>query len=105
MTYSCTNPFWSTEGGDAIDVLWDHPDFGEIPFTATPHDVESYGREIFNEAVAEAYGPVVSFMDSHWYSTVNNNQWNGETYNIGDLMISPTGVQPPNSTQTPPPQF
>lgn len=33
-----------------IDCEIDHPDFGRIPFTASPDDVEPHGREIFDIA-------------------------------------------------------
>jgi hypothetical protein len=104
MTYSCSQPYEATSTGLAIDVIWDNPALGPIPFTATPDDVETYGREIYQEAISGEYGPLVSYADSHWYSTTDNNVWEGQTYSLGSLMLSPLGVQPPNSTQTPPPQ-
>jgi hypothetical protein len=39
-----------------------------------------------------------------WFSTTDNNIWEGKIYNTGDMMISYNGTQPPNSTQTPPPR-
>jgi len=104
MAYLCSQPYEFDTSGENIQLIWDHPEFGPIPFGASPNDVETYGREIFWSAAAGEYGPVVSYADSHWYSTVNNNVWGGRTYSIGDSMISPLGVRPPNSTQTPPPQ-
>jgi len=104
MKYSCSQPYQVSDKGGAINVIWDHPTYGPIPFLATPGDVEPHGVEIYNEALAGDYGPVVSYADSHWNSTVDNNEWNGNIYGLGQPMISPTGVQPPNSTQTPPPK-
>lgn len=43
---------------DTIDVILNHPIYGEIPFTASRNDSEIYGREIFAEADAEQYGKV-----------------------------------------------
>lgn len=34
----------------AIEMELNHPVFGWIPFTAVPHDVELYGRELFDAA-------------------------------------------------------
>jgi|694.fasta_scaffold11123_8 hypothetical protein len=104
MAYSCSQPYHFSEIQAGISLTWNHPTFGPIPFLAMPNDVEPYGVEIYNEALAGEYGPVVSYADSHWYSTTDGNVWQGKTYGVGGLMISPTGEQPPNSTQTPPPQ-
>lgn len=84
-----------------ISCIWDHPQFGPIPFAADPNDCTTYGPEIYAAAVAGEYGPVVSYADSHWYSTVDNNNWEGYTYTLGQLMISSTGQQPPNSSNQP----
>lgn len=104
MKYSCSQPYHFSNKEEGINLIWNHPTYGPIPFLAVPNDVEPHGVEIYNEALAGEYGPVVSYADSHWYSTVDNNVWNSVTYRIGQLMLSPTGVQPPNSTQTPPPK-
>jgi hypothetical protein len=103
MAYACSQPFEFSTSEQGISLIWDHPEYGPIPFLALPNDVEPHGVEIYHEAAAGMYGPVVSYADSHWYSTVDNNEWQGVTYFTGEMMISPTGVQPPNSTQTPPP--
>jgi hypothetical protein len=105
MTYSCSQPYCYFENNPGIHVIVDHPQLGPIPFLAVPDDSELHGREIYAEAAAGDYGPVVSYADSHWYSTIDNNLWNGMVYSIGSLMISPLGIQPPNSTQTAPPQL
>ena len=104
MTYSCSQPYIASETQAGVSLIWDHPTFGPIPFYAIPDDIEPTGVEIYDLAMAEEFGPVVSYADSHWYSTVDGNVWQGKTYGLGHLMVSPTGEQPPNSTQTPPPQ-
>jgi hypothetical protein len=35
-----------------IDCEIEHPNFGWIPFTADPHDVEPHGKEIYTAALA-----------------------------------------------------
>ena len=102
MTYQIYDCYYATDDDAFIACTWDHPTLGTIPFWATPTDVMPYGAEIYINAQRGEYGTLTSYADSHWYSTINDNIWLGGTYNIGDLMISPTGVQPPNSTDTPP---
>ena len=36
-----------------IDVEWNHPELGWIPFTASPDDVMPYGKLIHEQALAE----------------------------------------------------
>ena len=40
---------------------------------------------------------------SPWYCTVQGTVWEGESYNIGELMTSSDGTQPTNSTNLLPP--
>ena len=101
MTYSCTRPYYFQPDNQVISLIWDHPTLGPIPFHATPVDPEPYGQVIFAEAEAGEYGPLVSYADSHWYSTIDNNVWEGSTYGFASLMTSPLGVQPPNSSNEP----
>jgi hypothetical protein len=46
------NPVYNAFG--TIDCEIEHPQYGWIPFTASPADVEDYGRQIFDEAKAIA---------------------------------------------------
>ena len=71
--------------------------------TAMAQDSEITGREIYANLMNGDYGPIVSYEDSHWYSLVDNNLWNNMVHSFGDLMLSPTGSQPPNSTNKPVP--
>ena len=50
------NPIFTASG--AIDCEIEHPIYGWIPFTASPDDVEQYGREIF-EALKDSAAPYV----------------------------------------------
>jgi len=102
MTYSITQPYYSAPDNSGVACIWDNPTYGPIPFLALPTDTfTTYGPEIYAAAVAGEYGPVVSYADSHWYSVVDNNVWEGRTYTLGQLMLSPTGQQPPNSSNQP----
>jgi hypothetical protein len=46
---------------NAINCEVEHPQFGWIPFTASPDDVEQMGRDIYAQAVAGDYGPVATY--------------------------------------------
>lgn len=43
---------------DTIDVIYTHPIYGDIPFTAKRDDVELHGREIFAQAEKGNFGVV-----------------------------------------------
>lgn len=57
------NPQWSSEGNTTIDLVikWESIEF-ELPFTASPHDCEAHGREIFAAAAAGHFGAVVDYV-------------------------------------------
>lgn len=54
------NPQYNAAG--TIDLEINHPEFGWIPFTATPDDVEEHGRQIFAEALAGNFGPIAPYV-------------------------------------------
>ena len=43
--------------GGAIDVEYEHPEYGWIPFTASPDDSEELGRSIYAAAVKGEVAP------------------------------------------------
>jgi len=43
-----------------IDLELDHPVHGTIPFTASPDDPETHGRELYERAEKEDFGPVAA---------------------------------------------
>lgn len=49
-----------TQGG-FIDLEINHPDYGWIPFTASPDDVEAYGRGLYEMALGGAFGLVADY--------------------------------------------
>ena len=60
---SASNPVYSNAQNTAInlDVLFEG--FSEpIPFTATPHDTESYGIVLYNNALTGQYGTVEAYI-------------------------------------------
>jgi hypothetical protein len=44
------NPIFTAD--NSVDCEINHPQFGWIPFTADPSDVEAHGREIYAAAIA-----------------------------------------------------
>lgn len=46
----------------SVDVEMEHPEYGWIPFTASPDDVEAHGREIYQAAIAGDFGPVAEYI-------------------------------------------
>jgi len=54
------NPRYTAQGD--IDIELDHPEFGWIPFTASPNDVDNEGgRALFREIVAKEPGHVAPY--------------------------------------------
>jgi hypothetical protein len=45
-----------------IDLDIEHPEFGWIPFTASPNDVEEKGRDLYAQAIAGDFGPVAAYV-------------------------------------------
>lgn len=57
------NPRWANAEHTMLDLIikWDRIDV-ELPFTASPTDVEAHGRAIFEQAASGAFGPVAEFV-------------------------------------------
>lgn len=58
--YEIRNAQYNADG--TIDVEWNHPDYGWIPFTASPDDVTEYGRELFARVSAGEFGEVAEYV-------------------------------------------
>jgi len=54
-------PQYATPDGSAINLTLEHPDFGEIPFTASAGDVELMGKDLYARAAAGEFGPVAAY--------------------------------------------
>ncbi|WP_420489102.1 tail fiber assembly protein [Lelliottia amnigena] len=46
----------------AINVTIDSDEYGTIPFTATPDDVEEYGRAIYDAAHSGVFGKIAEYV-------------------------------------------
>ena len=58
------NPHWSNAEHTMIDlqIKWDGLS-EELPFTASPTDVEAHGRAIFQSASAGQFGTVAEYVE------------------------------------------
>jgi hypothetical protein len=57
------NPIWNNADHNAIFLIVKFVEMAdELPFTATPFDVESYGIELYNNAFAGYYGEIASYV-------------------------------------------
>jgi len=45
-----------------VDLEYEDPQFGWIPFTASPNDVEQLGRDLYAEAIAGEFGPIAAYV-------------------------------------------
>lgn len=61
-TIKIRNPIYSAPDNSTIDCEIEHPEYGWIPFTASPDDVEAYGRQLYAEAVAGQFGSVAEYV-------------------------------------------
>ena len=55
-------PQWANAEHTLIDVTLETDTYGEIPFSASPDDVEAHGREIFADAIAGRFGAVAEYV-------------------------------------------
>lgn len=55
-------PEWANAEHTLINVTLETDVYGEIPFSASPDDVEAHGREIFADAVAGKFGPIAEYI-------------------------------------------
>lgn len=57
------NPIYSNADGTAVDVELNHPEFGWIPFTASPDDTEQHGRDIYAAAKLGEFGEIAPYVE------------------------------------------
>lgn len=55
------NPKYIRPDQGAIDLEYQHPIFGWIPYAAAPYDVEELGRQLYASALAGEFGPVTPY--------------------------------------------
>jgi hypothetical protein len=60
---SVTNPQWANEEHTAINVIARFAEIDEdLPFTATPTDIEPHGREIFERTSTGEFGLIDAYV-------------------------------------------
>jgi len=62
LTYTVRAPKWNAADRSSINCLVTFKHLpSEVPFTATPHDCEPHGREIYQRIVAGEFGEIAPF--------------------------------------------
>lgn len=57
------NPIYSNSTNTTIDLEIEHPDYGWIPFTASPEDVEQHGRDLYAAAKRGDFGAIAPYVE------------------------------------------
>jgi hypothetical protein len=102
MNISVTDCYYADTEHNTIVGFVEFPGIEKTPILLTA-DTPGTASELFENAINGEYGPITSYADSHWYCTLHGYYWNDQYYCLGDAMISPSGEQPPNSTNQPNP--
>ena len=56
-------PKWANESNTLIDLIVRFSEIDEdLPFTASPNDVEEHGRDLFARAVAGEFGSIAAYV-------------------------------------------
>jgi len=56
-------PKWANESNTLIDLVVRFSEIDEdLPFTASPNDVEEHGRDLFARAVAGEFGSIAAYV-------------------------------------------
>lgn len=92
------NPKYSSPDNSLIDVEYEHPEYGWIPFTATPDDEEQHGRDIYAAAVAGEYGPIAPYVEPdpeppHVPQQVTRRQGRLALLEVGKLVAVESAVE------------
>lgn len=53
---------WANAQHDAVNMVVNFVDLGELPFLASPLDCEDHGRILFNEAVEGTFGAIAEYV-------------------------------------------
>jgi len=61
MSIPAHSPKYADFGHTAIDLVIEHPEFGTIPFTASPSDTAPLGQDLYTQAVAGAFGEIAAY--------------------------------------------
>lgn len=61
IKFDCKSPKWADYHKTLIDVIWNHPEHGNIPFTASENDCEEHCRAIHKAAISGEYGEIAPY--------------------------------------------
>ena len=60
---SAKKPKWANESNTLIDLVVRFSEIdADLPFTASPNDVEEHGRDLFTRAAAGEFGSIAAYV-------------------------------------------
>jgi hypothetical protein len=91
------NPKYNELG--TIDLEIESPLYGWIPFTASPDDVEQFGRDLYAQAIAGAFGPIAPYIPAppHVNTAVENKAEAERRLAATDWVNQPDVYEPANT--------
>lgn len=88
------NPQYNFVG--TIDLEIEHPDYGWIPFTASPNDSEEIGRSLYAQAIAGDFGEISAYIEQI-PSAIQNKAEAERRLNSTDWVNQPDVYDPANT--------
>lgn len=82
-----TNPRHTQSG--SIEMMLEHPEFGLIPFSASPDDIEQSGRDLYARALAGEFG-IVAPIDQAAVKNQQNAEILAQIAQIEAAQVRPT---------------
>ena len=77
---SVREPVWANAQHTAIDCRLHISAYSEeLPFTASPNDVEEHGREIFRKCMIGEFGEILPYITPRY----TENHWSRRTLGAG----------------------
>ena len=91
------NPQYNSYG--TVDLEIEHPEYGWISFTASPDDVEEYGRQLYAQAIAGEFGPINPYIPPPPHvNTASENKAEAERRLVATDWVNQPDVYDPANT-------
>ena len=84
------NPQYAVADNSLVDMEIEHPEYGWIPFSANPNDVEQHGRELFAQAIAGQFGEIAPYVppSNEVLAQTARNDRNARLFSQVDPIVS-----------------